>query len=78
MVAIGVHRLLEVRVARVLRTDLGLVHPQVGRVERALHEVDDRGMHGETGEETASVERELAPEPVLLRAERGPVAGISG
>ena len=72
VIAIGVHRLLEVRVARVLRADLRLVHAQVGRLERALHEVDDRRVHAQPAEVAAAVERELAAEAVLLGPERGP------
>ena len=62
VVAVGVHRLLEVRVACVLRAHLGLVHAQVGALQRALHEVDDRRVHAQPAQRAAAVVRELACE----------------
>src|SRR4051794_7271860 len=75
VVAIGVQRLLEVRVTRIFRARLRLVDAEVGRREGTLHEVDDCGMDAESGKRTAAVERELAAEPVLLGPERGTRGG---
>ena len=55
-----------------------LVHAQVGasRSARSMKSTID-GMHAQTAERTAAVERELAREPVLLGPERGPVRRAS-
>ena len=75
MVAVGVHRLLVVGVAGVLRRDRRLVDADVGRLQRPLGEVDDGRMNGETVERATPPERELPAPPVLFGPEGGAVLG---
>ena len=47
VVPVGVHGLLVVGLARVLRRRQRLVEPEIGRLQRAFGEVDDRRVHAQ-------------------------------
>ena len=69
VVPVGVHGLFVVGEAGVLGRRLRLVDADVGRRQRALREVDDRRVHGETVERGGAGQWELARPAVLLGTE---------